>query len=187
MSAMLCSKPHNTNSITGQKLISSFPDTLLAANAAHTAIHTRILHNTPLINASEKLWFIRDIAAATTFCARSPLYKSGTWEYTTITATKPAPIKFPRNTKNQFLSMPATVVFFCRTLIIIRLFPVKSSLPATRTIAIPAGNTHALTSLATEAEAMVAEAVVEAIPAKPMNIPAKKPSISIFHADSLTL
>ena len=47
----------------------------------------------------------------------------------------------------------------------IRLFPVKSSLPAISTIAIPAGNTQALTSRATDAFWIVAEDVVEAIPA----------------------
>ena len=47
----------------------------------------------------------------------------------------------------------------------IRLLPVNSSLPATSTIAIPAGNTAAPTSFATDAMPMVLDAVVEAIPA----------------------
>jgi len=69
----------------------------------------------------------------------------------------------------------------------IRLLPVKSSLPATSTIAIPAGNTAAPTNFATDAMPIVLDAVVDAIPAKPMNIPAKNPNKIVLKIDRFTL
>ena len=87
----------------------------------------------------------------------------------------------------QFFNIFHTVTFFSNTASMIRLLPVKSSLPATSTIAIPAGNTQALNSLATEGFSIVAEAVVDAIPAKPMNIPAKNPNKIVLKIDRFTL
>ena len=187
MSAILCSKPQSTKIITGQKLIISFPVTVFAAKAAHTAIQTKTLQRIPRIKASWKDCSTREPAASTTLSARCPPNKSGICPYTTKTATIAAPKKFPTNTKNQFLSISLILTFFCKTLMIIRLFPVKSSLPATSTIAIPAGNTMAPKSFPRDAFSTVAEAVVAPTPAKPIKAPAKKPRISIFQADSLTL
>ena len=56
----------------------------------------------------------------------------------------------------------------------IRLFPVKSSLPAHRTIVSPAGKTQPLIIFATLAFDISAEAVFDAAPASAMKKPARK-------------
>ena len=72
ISAMQCSNPHNTNIITGQKLVINFPDTLFAANDIQIAIHTNILHNIPLTKLSETAKSVLAFAAFTIAPAKSP-------------------------------------------------------------------------------------------------------------------
>ena len=96
-------------------------------------------------------------------------------------------MKFPIYTNNQFFNIFHMLFFPAKTDKIIKLFPVNNSLPATRTIAIPAGNTIAPTSLATEATDILLAATVEPIPANPINIPAKNPSNIILKIGRLLL
>ena len=77
------------------------------------------------------------------------------------------------------LVLAGTEIRFCSAEIVIRQFPVKSSAPVQTTSANPAGNTSAEAIRDAEAFVIAAEATEAPAPASAMNIPAKKPSISI--------
>ena len=69
----------------------------------------------------------------------------------------------------------------------INTFPVKSSLPAISTIAIPAGKIIAAIRRPGEVVPKVVDAVVAATPAKDINMPAKKPRRIILNIGSFVL
>ena len=180
--ATLCSKPQITNKNTGQKLISSFPATPPDAKDAHTAMQTKILQPMPRIKASVKVRLTFAEAMLTMDSASLPPNISGVWPYTTSNVTKMAPIKLPKNTQTQFFIKSRKRIFFSSSAMITRLSPVKSSLPAISTMASPAGNTRPLTTFAID-PSKVADAAVDAIPPKAINIPAKIPNSNVFVAD----
>ena len=64
-------------------------------------------------------------------------------------------------------------MFLDNTDIINKLFPVNNSVPLIITMASPAGNTNDVITFATDELVTVDEAIVAAVPAKAINIPAK--------------
>ena len=88
----------------------------------------------PLSKASKKPRLTLAVAVA--------MMVSGIWSkaplITATVTTKSAPMKLPRKTKSQFLRSWWSLILRLKSAMTMRLFPVKSSLPATTTIARPA-------------------------------------------------
>ena len=71
-------------------------------------------------------------------------------------------------------------MFLDNTDIINKLFPVNNSVPLIITMASPAGNTNDVITYATDELVTVDEAIVAAVPAKAINIPAKNANTNIL-------
>ena len=97
-----------------------------------------------------------------------------------------APTRLPSQTTIKFRSIPPAVMRLERTPMIMRQFPVKSSLPAMSTMARPAGNTAPLTRRAAE-PASVAEPTPAARPPTAMNMPARIASTNMRPNGSFAL
>ena len=133
MFATLCSKPAATNPVIGKIIAIILSVTVFPANVIQIAIHTKILHSTPLKIASvlDKPVFA---TAILTYCsAIAPSFISKCPDKKTSTAMPTAPIKFAMHTTIQFLSKSYSEIFLSAHAITIRLLPVNSSAPATTT------------------------------------------------------
>ena len=158
--------------MTGRKTAAILPWTVLAAKAIQTAIQTKKLHRMPRSMASKNGRLVLAVAVAMTtsaFWLKTPLK-------VTRRATKRVPRKLPRKTRPQFFKSLSKPILPSKRAISMRLLPVKSSLPATTTIARPAVKMQAPAILPPIMLPKVAPVAARAI-----NIPAKMPRRIIFH------
>ena len=119
------------------------PEIVSAPKDIQTAIQTRKLQRMPRKRASKKL---RLALAAAVLMTESAMPSNSPLKTTRSVIIK-APIKLPRKTSPQFFNSFPSVISFLSREVIIRLLPVKSSLPAMTTIMSPTGKIQALTIL----------------------------------------
>lgn len=145
MLAMECSKPQRTKIIMGKNTARILPSTDLAAKLIQTARQTRKLQRIPRKSAAVKPRLTLFVAVD----MRVSLMGSKIPEAVAIVVTMSAPMRLPRKTSSQFLSSLGRVILRSKSAMTMRLLPVKSSLPATTTMARPAGKMQAPASLPT--------------------------------------
>ena len=129
--------PQVTKNITGaqapmKRLIPSLPDRL-----SSTPMVTRMLHRMPMKKAFWKGMVILLTAVRMEATARAPLPAESQPNWAQMKDRTMEPTKFPMYTKIQLRSIPPRVAFFSRTLMVMRVLPVKSSAPEITTIPKP--------------------------------------------------